>query len=463
MGLGRPQGSFISAVERQLWDGLVGLALVLGATFVRAALDPLFPNLTPFGLYYPVVLAAALLGRGMAAIFALVASVVLGWGLFMRGAGPPLDTPSALANLAIFTISAALVGAVGVGLTRLQVRRNVHLERLAERELRYRTLFESVSDGFCLVRALRDDAGKLLDYVILEANPALLRIMATDASIIGRRQSEVLRRPPPTWLEACEAALKGRPITFEYHSPEAGQWFEIHLSRVGEDQLAQFIVDITDRKVAESRQSELFDELNHRVKNNLAMVSATLGMQARAAQDPKLREALNKAIDRIHTIADVHAALYRSSSKDRVDFAAYLHDLCRRLSGSLLTDERIRIDVMAEPAALPLEKAVALGVVVNELVTNAAKHAFPSPNCGTIRVDLRRESGGLALSVGDSGKGLPADAAPGAGLGMRLIRSLVQQLDGQLEVRGDAGACFTIHLREPGILPLTEAAQHRLL
>lgn len=381
----------------------------------------------------------------------------------MRGAGPPLDRPSALANLAIYVASGALVAAVGAGLARLQSRRNVHLARLQERELRYRTLFESVSDGFCLVRAIRDENGKLVDYVILEANPALLRMMAADASIIGRRQSEVLRDPPPAWLEACEAALCGRPVTFEFHSPRPGQWFEIHLSRVGDDQLAQFIVDITDRKVAESRQSELFDELNHRVKNNLSMVSAMLSMQARSATDPSLRSNLIKAVDRIHTIADVHATLYRSSSKDRVDFAAYLHHLCGRLSGSLLVDDRIRIDVAAEPAALSLDKAVALGVVVNELVTNAAKHAFPPPESGCIRVDLRHEAGGLALSVGDSGKGLPPELTQSSGLGMRLVRSLVQQLEGHLEVSGQEGASFTIHLREPGILPLTEAAQNRLL
>src|SRR6185369_5810006 len=110
--------------------------------------------------------------------------------------------------------------------------------------------------------------------------------------------------------------------------------------------------------------------------------------QARMGDGGLVREHLHKAVDRIQAIADVHGSLYRTSRKDDVDFAAYLQDLCARLGSSLLDGDRIKIEVKAEPAAMPLDRAVALGIVVNELVTNAAKHAYPAPAEGLIGVSL---------------------------------------------------------------------------
>jgi two-component sensor histidine kinase len=186
-----------------------------------------------------------------------------------------------------------------------------------------------------------------------------------------------------------------------------------------------------------------------------------LTMQARVADDPNVGEQLRKAVDRIETIGDVHASLYRVSSTDEVDFAAYLQRLCDRLSASLVDSDRVRIDVTAEPAMAPLEEAVSLGLIVNELVTNAAKYAYPSPACGVIRVSLLNHPGELVLNVSDDGQGLPEGDA-GGGIGMRLVRSLVQQCRGELEVRRGSGASFTVRLREHGP-PATATTQSRLL
>jgi len=330
------------------------------------------------------------------------------------------------------------------------------------RDLRYRALFQGVSDGFALVEAIRDPAGRLVDYLVLEANPALHSILGRDEPMVSRRQSEIMRNAPSAWLQACETALKGDPLRFEYEAPGSRRWFEIHLSRVAPDQLAQLVVDVTERKRAEAHQSELFDELNHRVKNNLAIVSAMLAMQSRVAGSPEVREHLAKAIDRIQTIADVHASLYRSGRRDDVDFAAYLTDLCARLANSTLDKTRVSLEVDAEPALLPLDKAVALGVVVNELVTNAAKYAYPSPAKGTISVHLHRQDGAFTLQVGDGGPGLPGEPSK-AGLGMRLVRSLVQQIGGALSVSHAPGATFTVRLPDELRADPTQAAQGRLL
>jgi two-component sensor histidine kinase len=283
-----------------------------------------------------------------------------------------------------------------------------------------------------------------------------------DESMVGQRQSDVLRNAPPTWLQACERALQGHSLHFEYHTPDGRRWFDIHVSRISSDQLAHLVVDVTERKHAEARHLEMFDELNHRVKNNLAVVSAMLTMQAHATRSPEVREHLNTAIDRIHTIADVHARLYRSGRRDDVDFAAYLHDLCARLERSVLDKTRVRLELEAEPAVLPLDKAVALGVVVNELVTNAAKHAYPAPAIGAISVRLVRDGAELRLTVGDSGPGFPAEL-PRSGLGMRLVRSLVQQMGATFTVEHNPGATFTVRVPDVATRGASQGAQTRLL
>ena len=339
--------------------------------------------------------------------------------------------------------------------------RSLRRGRTHDPDRRYRRLFECVSDGFALVEGIRDRDGRLIDYVVLDANPAVVRILGFTTSPVGKRQSELMHNAPSAWLQTCDRALAGEPLIFEYHAAGAGKWYEIHLTRVGPNQLAQLIVDITERKQSERRTSEMFDELNHRVKNNLAIVSAMLSMQARTSGSEAVRAQLETAVGRIQTIADAHASLYRTGRKDEVDFAAYLQNLCDRLRESVLDSDRITLEAKAEPASLPLDRAVTLGVLINELVTNAAKHAYPPPAHGPISVQLRREGDDLVLTVGDSGPGLPAEP-PRRGLGMRIVRSLVQQLGARLEIQHHPGATF--HVRLPASsAPAPEPHQSTLL
>lgn len=436
---------------------LFALGLVAAATAVRILLGARFPDLVPFSLYFPAVLVAALAGGWPAASTALVASALAGWWFFIQPQGPPLHhLPTAL-NLILYLAAAASVAFAGVYVRRLVDRLRAGNAALSESEARFRTLFESVSEGFALMEILRDANGRVCDYIVLDTNPAMLRVMEQPVDLVGRRQSELMPDVPAAYLSACHRALTGEPVTFEWQSPRTRRWYEVRLARVTDTQLAQVVVDITERKTAAARQSELFDELNHRMKNNLAMVSSMLALQARMGEGGQEKAHLMKAVDRIQAIADVHASLYRGSRKDDVDFAAYLHDLCARLSGSLLDSDRVRIELSAEPAVMALDRAVALGVVVNELVTNAAKHAYPPPSEGVVHVTLAHGPQGLVLSVGDSGQGLPAEPS-NAGLGMRLVRSLVQQIGATLEIERHPGATFRVHLPEAPAQPAAGAA-----
>jgi two-component sensor histidine kinase len=218
---------------------------------------------------------------------------------------------------------------------------------------------------------------------------------------------------------------------------------------VNEYRLVQLCIDITDRKKAAAYQSELFDELNHRVRNNLTLISALLHMQGRDAAT-EVRDELEKAAARVHSIAEVHASLYHGTGGNLVDLGVYLGDLCANLARSLIHEERIAVTVEAQSIVLSVDTAVALGMVVNELVTNAVKYAYPEPAEGVIDVRLARVEGELRLSVSDAGAGLPEDAERRAGsLGMRLVKSLVTQVHGRMSIGGQPGTRFEITFPDP--------------
>jgi two-component sensor histidine kinase/PAS domain-containing protein len=434
-----------AAVARGLIGPASAILFVLAATGVRLWLGRLIPAVTIFGLYYPAIMGAALIGGELSAALALVLGLANCWVL-LHGVRTDIFPPEALAvNLLLFVFTGAIIGAAGARLRRLLRRRGADIERLADREARYRALFEGVSEGFALMEGVRDSAGRLVDLATIEANPAIRKMFKVEGPVFGRLQSEIVPTPTQEYLPACERALRGERMRLEVRGPVTQRWFEVRLSRAGENRLAQIVVDITERKTAEDRKSEMFDELNHRVKNNLAAVSAMLGMQARVTDDPELKQELQKAIDRIQTIGDVHASLYRVSSREQVDFGDYLQRLCERLSATVVDSERVRLRVQAEHLMRPLDEAVALGLIINELVTNAAKHAYPPPATGEIRVRLSRAGDGFELSVSDDGQGLPT-AMDSRGIGMRLVRSLVLQCRGKLEVRSAPGASFTVRI-----------------
>jgi two-component sensor histidine kinase len=208
--------------------------------------------------------------------------------------------------------------------------------------------------------------------------------------------------------------------------------------------MAQFFHDITERKEAEERQRRLFEEINHRVKNNLSMVSSVLRLQARDA-DAVAREQLLKAVGRVQSISEIYRTLYGEGQSGTVNFGAYLEELCGSLATSLIDDpERITLTVDADRKSVPVDTAIPLGMVVNELVTNAVKYAYPSPQQGEISVRFRAEPECI-LEVGDSGAGLPDGVANSAtGLGMKLVTSLVHQAGGELSVKHHPGVTYTI-------------------
>lgn len=222
--------------------------------------------------------------------------------------------------------------------------------------------------------------------------------------------------------------------------------------------LEGFITDVTERKRAEEailsslhEKETLLKEIHHRVKNNLQVISSLLSLQAGREQNAEVLDAFRTMQARVRSMALLHETLYRSENLARVNVAAYVNSLCASLRRSIGSDaERIRLEGRAAGIELNLDQAVPCGLIINELVSNAMKHAFPDERAGLIAVELRPETDRrITLTVADDGVGLPAglEAGQTQTLGLKLVAGLATQLDGVLTVTRSPGT--TWHLVFP--------------
>ena len=321
-----------------------------------------------------------------------------------------------------------------------------------DRQLSLDALLENMAEGFAMCEAIWDASGHLSDYTILELNSALQRMLGVGPEAIGTKLSDS-PGDRSAWLKVCEGVLRsGEPASFEVHTPAPDLWHEIRVTRVTPNIMAQLFFDITDRKRAEIRQARLFDELNHRVSNNLALVASILDMKATETDNGEVRDQLVRAVNRVHSIAQVHRALYQGVRNDAVEFSEYLSELCKAVSTSLGDEGRIKIEVEAEPASVPIDTAIPLGMVVNELVTNAAKYAYPHPDGGVVSVRASRAGDALLLAIRDFGRGLGDELSGrrrGAGLGLKLVKALVGQVNGEMTTNGPPGLSIEVKLPLP--------------
>ena len=216
--------------------------------------------------------------------------------------------------------------------------------------------------------------------------------------------------------------------------------------------------DVTDTKTAAEHQQMLIHEVNHRVKNSLQLVSSLLRLQARRSQNPESRQQLEDATARISTVAHIHQRLYRDQDTKQLNFGAFLSELCADLQG---TSSHCSLTVETPDFHLSTDRSIPLALIVNELVTNAFKYAYPNGGGPvTVTVDLQN-AGEISIAVRDEGVGIPEDfTIEGAGnMGMMLIGSLTHQLSGHLDARPNAGpgSCFTVTVPRGDKRPETNA------
>lgn len=198
------------------------------------------------------------------------------------------------------------------------------------------------------------------------------------------------------------------------------------------------LVDIGHRKDAETRQRLLFGELNHRIKNNMQMLYALLAAARRETDSADARSALDEASRRVAAMAAAQTALYQSDNLSRFDSAAFMASVCAAATGAY--GDRVRLELEADAGKLANDMAVPLALILNELVSNAAKYGTDCEGHGTIQVALTGTDGRFTLSVGDDGPGFDLCEVRRKSSGLGLVAGLARQIGGRFRVERQGGA-----------------------
>jgi PAS domain S-box-containing protein len=218
------------------------------------------------------------------------------------------------------------------------------------------------------------------------------------------------------------------------------------------------IVDISERKHREEsieaalkEKDVLLGEIHHRVKNNLQVIHSLLDLQSSKIRDEVALQLLRESQNRLKSMAMIHQTLYESKDFARVDFRSFLEALVPTLVSSYSVDpHRINLVISGAEISLPINAAIPCGLIVNELISNALKHAFPKGGNGEIKVDLASEPGDtIVLTVADDGVGIPDDIDLGNAttLGLQLVELLADQLAAELTMRRSNPTRFVLRFR----------------
>ncbi|WP_027249442.1 PAS domain S-box protein [Planktothrix agardhii] len=234
---------------------------------------------------------------------------------------------------------------------------------------------------------------------------------------------------------------------------------EVSLTLTDDDLLICVCRDVTERLKAEEKikaslleKEVLLREIHHRVKNNLYVISNLLDLQADTLEQEEQRNLFAESQNRIQTMALIHEQLYQSNDLSQVNFANYIQNLVEKLSLSYQTKHcQVEIILDVQPVTLSLESAIPCGLLINELVTNSFKYAFPNSQYGAIKIELKLEQKEqIFLKISDNGIGIPNDFdwEDTPSLGLRLVSILADQLEASLEVDCSNGTSFTLIFQE---------------
>ncbi len=343
--------------------------------------------------------------------------------------------------------------------------------KLAERNTELEAMFQAFPDLLFKIAA----DGTHLDYKSQE----MYSLYCPPEEFMGRRIQDVL--PAPAGLQlfvGVQDCLRSNTMVhLEYTLPINGkeEYFEARMIPYRPDQVLQIVRNVSKRKQAEAKiraslqeKEVLLKEVHHRVKNNMQVISSLLRMQARRSNDEQTIASLQEAQHRIQSIALLHEHLYQSPDFSQIDVNHYVRSLTHTLIQSYEANRgQIRVTIDINDIKLNLTTAIPCSLIINELVSNALKHAFPGGQTGEIFITLRHEStspptksspimqpstdSGDAphqgvLIIRDNGVGMPKHlcAQTSTSLGLQIVHSLVQQLHGKLVLDCDQGTSVQI-------------------
>jgi len=364
-------------------------------------------------------------------------------------------------------------------------------EQLRASEERYRTLFESVDQGFCIFEMIFDAAGKAVDYRFLEMNPMFERHTGlVDAA--GRTARELLPGLDDFWFETYgRVALTGIPARFENEAPAMGRWFDVYANRIGgpdSRKVALLFSDVSARKRSEEelrrladdlaeadrRKTEFLATLAHELRNPLAPIRNGLAVMRLGGDNPaavgKVRDMMERQVGHmVHLIDDLLDVARISGGKlelkrQRADLRAILASAVETSLPLIEAGQHaLEVDVPDLPLLVDAD-ATRIAQVVANLLNNAAKY---TPARGRIRLSVRRDGPDAVIAVSDTGVGIAADALAGVfemfsqigrtvdrsqgglGIGLSLVRRLVEMHGGSVKAESggaNAGSVFTVRL-----------------
>ncbi len=205
-------------------------------------------------------------------------------------------------------------------------------------------------------------------------------------------------------------------------------------------------------KTSLKEKEVLLKEVHHRVKNNMQVIISLLNMQSRYFTDTKAIDIFTASMDRIKSMALIHNKLYQSESLSCINISDYVRDLSRSLVSTYSVNAHIELNLDIDPLPLDIDTLMPLGILINELLANSLKHAFPEERSGRIDILLKTEDAQqLILTVSDNGIGIPPglDYMDTKSMGMQLIITLVEQLEGTIELNRDQGTEFRVTFNVP--------------
>ncbi|MDM8001144.1 MAG: histidine kinase dimerization/phosphoacceptor domain -containing protein [Dehalococcoidia bacterium] len=346
-------------------------------------------------------------------------------------------------------------------ITTLQMSIN---SMLASLEKSQKELRESEAQNRALVKGIPDYMFRIaMDGTLLEGRSAKGgNMLEPYRQLQGRmlyrplkKYSDLTREVITRGLDHMDLALKtGETQIFEFPLSVDGReyFYEVRMmASEKEGELLCVVFDVSQRHAEAQKKEILIKEIHHRVKNNLQVIASLLYLQSTRLDDAKIMQMFEESSNRVKSISLIHEKLYKDrlqpqTDQGEVDFGAYVRDLTDALFISYGVDRSaIRLVLDTSHTFLSLDAAVPCGLIVNELVSNALKYAFPGGRTGEIRIGLYGDPDGrVALVVRDNGVGLPPDTdlEHSSSLGLRLVKMLAQQLGAEVHIDGSKGAEF---------------------
>jgi PAS domain S-box-containing protein len=303
-----------------------------------------------------------------------------------------------------------------------------------------RELAEAAKDGRCCT-----DSWRLRrDGALVWSSGVISRVMDETGALVGFVRLARDRTEEKMFADAREQVAAELEDRVAERTRQLEATVE-ELRRKNEERRAY--AEIVSRNLREKEM--LLREIHHRVKNNLQVVQSLLKMRARL-QEGETRQALDVTAERVSAMALLHERLYQTPHLEGLPLSVYVRDLFRDVTASNSVDPaQIQLRLEADDIPLQLDFGIPFGLLMNELLCNSMKHAFPNGRKGTISVSVRRMEGAVRLTVKDDGCGLPENFDPAASpsMGLKLAASLARQLGGKLEFTNDGGCSVQADLR----------------